>query len=94
MSRLIDADKLKEHYSWWEGFDNLKEQKRDFDTIVDIQPTVTAEQAFESDALAAENRALRKDLAQARAIQRALFEYIPDDRLTQILKAAKEATAL
>ena len=41
--RLIDADKLKEHYSWWEGFDNLKEQKRDFDTIVDIQPTIEAE---------------------------------------------------
>ena len=41
--RLIDADKLKEHYSWWEDFDNLKEQKRDFDTIVDLQPTVEAE---------------------------------------------------
>lgn len=43
--RLIDADKLKLHYSWWEGFDNLKEAKKDFDTIVDLQPTVTVETA-------------------------------------------------
>ena len=38
--RLIDADKLKRHYSWWEDFENLREQKKDFDTIIDLQPTV------------------------------------------------------
>ena len=38
--RLIDADKLKEHYAWW-GEDN--ENKRLFDDIIDVQPTVTIE---------------------------------------------------
>ena len=33
--RLIDADKLKQHYAWWN--DEIKEL---FDTIVDLQPTV------------------------------------------------------
>ena len=32
--RLIDADKLKQHYSWWEN-----EQQELFDSIVDAQPT-------------------------------------------------------
>ena len=36
--RLIDADKLKQHYSWWEN-----EQQELFDSIVDAQPTVKAE---------------------------------------------------
>lgn len=36
--RLIDAEKLKSHYSWWNN-DNQKM----FDTIVDLQPTVTIE---------------------------------------------------
>jgi hypothetical protein len=35
--RLIDADKLKQHYAWW-GEDDA--QKRLFDEIVDRQPTV------------------------------------------------------
>ena len=43
MSRLIDADKLKEHYAWWGDFDHLRETKKDFDTIIDLQPTVEAE---------------------------------------------------
>lgn len=34
MARLIDADKLKQHYSWWN--DVTKEL---FDEIVDLQPT-------------------------------------------------------
>ena len=34
MGRLIDADKLKQHYSWW-GDENQKI----FDDIVDLQPT-------------------------------------------------------
>ena len=33
--RLIDADKLKQHYAWWND-----EYKELFDTIVDAQPTV------------------------------------------------------
>ena len=44
--RLISADKLKAHYAWWEGGTlekSLDEMKKDFDTIVDLQPTVEAE---------------------------------------------------
>jgi len=33
--RLIDADKLKQHYSWWNN-----EEQRMLDQIVDSQPTV------------------------------------------------------
>ena len=43
MSRYIDADKLKKHYAWWQGGTlekTLDEMKRDFDTIIDLQPTV------------------------------------------------------
>lgn len=36
--RLIDADKLKTHYSWW-----TDETKELFDTIINLQPTVEAE---------------------------------------------------
>lgn len=49
MGRLIDADKLKQHYSWWGGLigddyvSELVEQKKVFDTIIDVQPTVDAE---------------------------------------------------
>ena len=38
MARLIDADKLKKHYAWWNN-----EEKKVFDDIVDLQPTVDAE---------------------------------------------------
>ena len=41
--RLLDADKLKNHYSWWENGTRemtLDEAKTDFDVIVDVQPTV------------------------------------------------------
>lgn len=37
MGRLIDAIKLKSHYSWW-GEDD--DRKRLFDEIIDQQPTV------------------------------------------------------
>jgi hypothetical protein len=37
MQKLIDADKLKQHYAWWDN-----EDKKIFDTIVDLQPTVDA----------------------------------------------------
>lgn len=46
MSRLIDADKLKQHYAWWEigdGEITYAEAKKRFDTIIDVQPTVDAE---------------------------------------------------
>ena len=35
--RLIDADKLKKHYAWWED-----DKQKLFDEIVDQQPTVDA----------------------------------------------------
>ena len=41
--RLISAEKLKEHYAWWENGTaemTLAEAKRNFDTIIDVQPTV------------------------------------------------------
>ena len=37
MGRLIDADKLKEHYAWWSG--DRQADKELFDQIVDLQPT-------------------------------------------------------
>lgn len=41
--KLIDADKLKAHYAWWEGGTRemtMDEAKSDFDCIIDLQPTV------------------------------------------------------
>ena len=39
--RLIDADKLKQHYAWWgDGGEKYKERKEIFDTIIDLQPTI------------------------------------------------------
>lgn len=41
--RLIDANKLKAHYAWWKGGGRemtMDEAKSDFDTIIDLQPTV------------------------------------------------------
>ena len=43
MPRIIDADKLKQHYAWWENGTaemTLAEAKRNFDVIIDVQPTV------------------------------------------------------
>lgn len=37
MAKLINADKLKRHYSWWED-----DKQRLFDSIVDQQPIVNA----------------------------------------------------
>lgn len=42
MGRLIDADKLKAHYSWWKDGTRemtMGEAKDIFDDIVDLQPT-------------------------------------------------------
>ena len=38
--RLIDADKLKQHYAWWECTELGKQNKQLFDDIVDAQPTI------------------------------------------------------
>lgn len=41
--RLIWADALKKHYAWWKGGSRemtMDEAKSDFDTIIDLQPTV------------------------------------------------------
>ena len=41
MSRYIDADKLKAHYSWWKiGSDEFRKFKKTFDEIIDCQPSV------------------------------------------------------
>jgi hypothetical protein len=43
--RFIDADALKKHYAWWKGGTRvmtMDEAKCDFDTIIDLQPTVEA----------------------------------------------------
>jgi hypothetical protein len=37
MGRIIDADRLKRHYAWWNN-----DEQRTFDSIVDAQPTVEA----------------------------------------------------
>lgn len=45
MGRLIDADKLKQHYAWWkigDGEITYAEAKERFDTIIDVQPTAEA----------------------------------------------------
>ena len=39
--RLIDADRLKKHYSWWENDD-----KEVFDQIVDTQPTINPDDSW------------------------------------------------
>lgn len=45
MGRLIDADRLKAHYCWWAGGSkemSIDEAKKNFDVIIDVQPTVDA----------------------------------------------------
>ena len=37
--KLIDAEKLKKHYAWWDD----DERRTLFDQIVDAQPTIDAE---------------------------------------------------
>jgi len=37
MGKLIDAERLKAHYCWWQD-----ENKKTFDTIIDLQPSVEA----------------------------------------------------
>lgn len=52
MDRLISAEKLKQHYAWWENGTaemTLAEAKKNFDTIIDVQPTVDAEPVVRCD---------------------------------------------
>lgn len=38
--RLIDADKLKQHFAWWhEGGKEADRQAEIFEQIIDVQPT-------------------------------------------------------
>ena len=41
--RLIDADKLKQHFSWWPDDMTVENAKEAFNTIIDLQPTVVEE---------------------------------------------------
>lgn len=48
--RLIWADALKRHYSWWKGGTRemtMDEAKNDFDTIIDLQPTVEPKHGYD-----------------------------------------------
>lgn len=71
MSRLIDADKLKQHYAWWGGLigddyiSELVEQKKVFDTIVDVQPTVDIDAITESHEKIGYDKGFRDGYAQA-----------------------------
>lgn len=39
--RLIDADKLKQHFAWWhEGGEEADREAEIFEQIIDTQPTV------------------------------------------------------
>lgn len=45
--RLIDADRLKEHFSWWTNPDGTDtEQKKLFNEIIDKQPTACSNNAI------------------------------------------------
>lgn len=68
MSRLIDADKLKQHYAWWENGTaemTLDEAKRNFDTIIDVQPTVDIDAITESHEKIGYDKGFRDGYAQA-----------------------------
>ena len=68
MSRLIDADKLKQHYAWWEGGSaemTLDEAKKTFDTIIDVQPTVDIDAITESHEKIGYDKGFRDGYAQA-----------------------------
>lgn len=43
--RLIDADKLKQHFAWWhEGGEEADRQAEIFEQIIDVQPTIEERQ--------------------------------------------------
>jgi len=42
--RLIDADKLKQHFAWWhEGGEDADRHAEIFEQIIDVQPTAQPE---------------------------------------------------
>ena len=68
MSRLIDADKLKQHYAWWENGTaemTLDEAKRNFDAIIGVQPTVDIDAITESHEKIGYDKGFRDGYAQA-----------------------------
>ena len=68
MPRLIDADKLKQHYAWWENGTaemTLDETKKTFDTIIDVQPTVDIDAITESHEKIGYDKGFRDGYAQA-----------------------------
>lgn len=64
--RLIDADKLKQHFAWWhEGGEEADRQAEIFEQIIDVQPTVSIEQLkWERDTAIQQLRELGYDLGQ------------------------------
>ena len=73
MSRLIDADKLKQHYAWWENGTaemTLAEAKRNFDVIIDVQPTVDAVPLEDYKSMEQTVNKLTKALADAEPVVR------------------------
>ena len=68
MPRLIDADKLKQHYAWWENGTaemTLDEAKRNFDAIIGVQPTVDIDAITESHEKIGYDKGYRDGYAQA-----------------------------
>lgn len=64
--RLIDADKMKQHFAWWhEGGEEADRQAEIFEQIIDVQPTVSIEQLkWERDTAIQQLRELGYDLGQ------------------------------
>ena len=67
--RLIDADKLKQHYAWWND-----ENKELFDTIVDMQPTVEPESAETLARLYGGNKVIKTATAKCSPADKFSFE--------------------
>lgn len=64
--RLIDADKLKQHFAWWhEGGEDADRQAEIFEQIIDAQPTVYVEQIkWERDQAISQLQELGYDLGE------------------------------
>lgn len=64
--RLIDADKMKQHFAWWhEGGEEADRQAEIFEQIIDVQPTFSIEQLkWERDTAIQQLRELGYDLGQ------------------------------
>ena len=64
--RLIDADKMKQHFAWWhEGGEEADRQAEIFEQIIDVQPTFSIEQLkWERDTAIQQLRELGYELGQ------------------------------